>query len=155
MTKFYFAFGSNLHKKQMKNRCSDSEELEKLIIKDWQLLYRNGVATIERKLGSVVPGAIYKISKQDEKHLDRYEGYPRYYIKKYFKYNNRLIMFYVLPSIRAKMSLPSLRYFNTIMEGYCNWNLPVKDLYNSLKYTRKNLNKKSEKIKKTLDKALN
>lgn len=134
---YYFAFGSNLHKEQMDHRCLNNKPAYKLMIKDYQLLYRNGVATIEYKKGSIVPGIIYKISKADELNLDRYEGYPDYYIKKYFRYKNKTVMFYVLPEAKANISLPSLKYFNTIWTGYNNWNLPIKELFDSLKYTKK------------------
>ena len=133
----YFSYGSNLHKEQMNERCPDSFHIKKLIIQDFKLLYRNGVATIEFKKESTVAGAIYGISESDELALDRYEGFPKYYTKKFFKYRGELIMFYTLPSYKAKISMPSMRYFNTIEQGYKDWGLPLVNLYDSLLYTKK------------------
>ena len=51
----YFAFGSNLHKKQMKKRCKQSKYIGCYTLKNYKLVFRNfylggGVADIEKKL---------------------------------------------------------------------------------------------------------
>ncbi len=68
----YFAFGSNLHHKQMKKRCKKSVYIGCYSLKGYQLVFRNyyfggGVADIQKKKNSYVLGAIYKITKSDEK----------------------------------------------------------------------------------------
>ena len=50
----YFAFGSNLHHKQMKRRCKDSKYIGCYTLKGYKLNFRNyyfggGVADIEKK----------------------------------------------------------------------------------------------------------
>ena len=55
----YFAFGSNLHKKQMKRRCKDSRYIGCYTLKNYKLSFRTGswtegtmdggVADIEKK----------------------------------------------------------------------------------------------------------
>ena len=72
----YFAFGSNLHRKQMKKRCKDSKYIGCYTLKNYKLSFRtgalsagilkNGVADVERKKNSKVLGAIYKITKQEQ-----------------------------------------------------------------------------------------
>ena len=123
----YFAFGSNLHKKQMKRRCKDSKYIGCYTLKDYKLSFRTGnwsggtleggVADIERKKNSKVLGAIYKISKKDEKKLDIYEDYPHLYLKKYFKLYGTKVMFYYMPK-KTKHVPPSNRYLNIIKQGY-------------------------------------
>ena len=86
----YFAYGSNLHHKQMKMRCRDSKYLGCYTLKGYRLFFRNhyyggGVADVQKKKNSYVLGAIYEISKRDEKKLDIYEQFPKTYIKKYLK----------------------------------------------------------------------
>ena len=91
----YFAFGSNLNRKQMKRRCSDSKYVGCYTLKNYKLSFRTnnysggvidgGVADIQKKKKSKVLGAIYKISKKDEKKLDVYEDFPLLYVKKYLK----------------------------------------------------------------------
>ena len=76
-----------------------------------------GVADIEKKRNSKVLGAIYNISKRDEKKLDVYEDFPTLYIKKYFKILGKKVMFYYMPRKSRHVS-PSKRYLNIIIKGY-------------------------------------
>ncbi len=118
----YFAFGSNLYRKQMKRRCKDSKYIRCHKLKGYKINFRHmyyggGVADVERKKNSLVLGAIYKISKKDEKKLDVYEDFPNVYIKKYFKLLGRKVMFYYMPK-KSKFIPPSKRYLNLIIQGY-------------------------------------
>ena len=118
----YFAFGSNLNQKQMKRRCKDSKYIGCYSLKNYKLVFRNyflggGVADIQKDKNSTVLGAIYKISKKDEKELDVYEDYPKTYIKKYFKILGKKVMFYYMPK-KTKHIRPSKRYLNIIIQGY-------------------------------------
>ena len=124
----YFAFGSNLNQKQMKRRCKDSKYIGCYSLKNYKLVFRNyflggGVADIQKDKNSTVLGAIYKISKKDEKELDVYEDYPKTYIKKYFKILGKKVMFYYMPK-KTKHVPPSKRYLNLIIQGYkdCGYN---------------------------------
>ena len=118
----YFAFGSNLYQKQMKKRCKDSKYIGCHKLKGYKLVFRHlyyggGVADVEKKKNSTVLGAIYKITKKDEKKLDVYEDFPKVYIKKYFKLYGRKVMFYYMPK-KTKHVPPSNRYLNIIKQGY-------------------------------------
>ena len=124
----YFAFGSNLNQKQMKRRCKDSKYIGCYSLKNYKLVFRNyflggGVADIQKDKNSTVLGAIYKISKKDEKELDVYEDYPKTYIKKYFKILGKKVMFYYMPKKTMHVP-PSKRYVNLIIQGYkdCGYN---------------------------------
>ena len=117
----YFAFGSNLNQKQMKRRCRDSKYIGCYSLKNYKLVFRNyflggGVADVEKKKNSSVLGAIYKISKKDERELDIYEDFPKTYIKKYFRLLGKKVMFYYMPK-KTKHVLPSKRYLNLIIQG--------------------------------------
>ena len=118
----YFAFGRNLYQKQMKKRCKDSKYIGCHKLKGYKLVFRHlyyggGVADVEKKKNSTVLGAIYKITKKDEKILDVYEDFPKVYIKKYFKLYGRKVMFYYMPK-KTKTIPPSKRYLNLIIQGY-------------------------------------
>ena len=118
----YFAFGSNLNQKQMKRRCKDSKYIGCYSLKNYKLVFRNyflggGVADIQKNKNSTVLGAIYKISKKDEKELDVYEDFPKTYIKKYFKLLGKKVMFYYMPKKTMHVP-PSKRYLNLIIQGY-------------------------------------
>ena len=82
--KFYIAYGSNLSVAQMKVRTPDAVIVGTDILKNWRLLFRTFV-TIKKCKGYKVPVLVWKISPQDEKNLDRYEGYPKFYIKRNLK----------------------------------------------------------------------
>ena len=118
----YFAFGSNLNQKQMKRRCRDSKYIGCYSLQNYKLVFRNyflggGVADVEKKKNSSVLGAIYKISKKDERELDIYEDFPKTYIKKYFRLLGKKVMFYYMPK-KTRSIPPSKRYLNLIIQGY-------------------------------------
>ena len=115
----YFAFGSNLNRKQIKRRCKNSRFISRHILKNYQLVFRSkyGAADIQRKKGSSVLGAIYDINKTDEKKLDAYEEFPKVYVKKYFKILGKKVMLYYMSS-KTKQTEPSRRYLSSIIQGY-------------------------------------
>ena len=118
----YFAFGSNLNQKQMKKRCKDSKYIGCYSLKNYKLVFRNfylggGVADVQKQKKSTVLGAIYQISKSDEKKLDIYENFPKTYIKKYFKLLGKKVMFYYMPK-KTIQTPPSRRYLDLIIQGY-------------------------------------
>ena len=125
----YFAYGSNLNHKQMKKRCKDSRFIKKIILKNYVLTFRSkyGAADIEKKKGKNVYGALYNISKSDERKLDIYEDYPTLYTKMYFKNNNKLIMTYLMGK-KTKRTTPTFQYFATIKQGYTDCRINKKSL---------------------------
>ncbi len=130
---FYFAYGSNLHHLQMKKRCKDSIFLKKINLKDFRLTFRNMYADIEFKKNMVVIGALYEISKSDEKKLDIYEDYPIVYKKYYFSYYGKKVMTYTMTK-KTIFTFPSERYLNIIKKGYKDCNIDKKHLTNALKF---------------------
>ena len=128
----YFAYGSNLNHRQMKNiRCVGSKYLKTILLKDYKLsfchpnkLNKYGYANIVKKKGSKLPGAIWKITKKHEKILDHYEEFPKSYQKKYFYLNGEKIMFYIMRKYFIKK--PPKSYINTIKEGYQDCNIDIK-----------------------------
>ena len=129
----YFAYGSNLHHLQMKRRCKDSIFLKKINLKDFKLTFRSQyrAADIEPKKNSVVPGAIFQISKSDEKKLDVYEDYPILYKKYYFVFYGKKVMTYIMTKKTSFMH-PTERYLNIIKKGYKDCKLDNKYLKKAL-----------------------
>ena len=128
----YFAYGSNLHHLQMKRRCKDSIFLKKINLKDFRLTFRNMYADIEPKKNSIVQGALFKISKIDEKKLDVYEDYPIVYKKYYFTYYGKKVMTYTMTK-KTLFTYPTKRYLDIIKKGYKDCNLDYKYLNQGLK----------------------
>ena len=125
----YFAYGSNLHHFQMKRRCKDSTFIKKINLKDFRLTFRSKyrAADIEFKKNSIVPGALFKISKSDEKKLDVYEDFPVLYKKLYFPYYNKKVMTYIMVN-KTEFRYPTERYLNVVKRGYKDCKLDMKYL---------------------------
>tara|TARA_B100001109_G_scaffold136425_1_gene110966 strand:- start:335 stop:739 length:405 start_codon:yes stop_codon:yes gene_type:complete len=129
----YFAYGSNLNHLQMKRRCKDSVFLKKINLKDFKLTFRSKyrAADIENKKNSIVPGALFEISKSDEKKLDVYEDFPILYKKYYFFYYGKKVMTYTMVK-KTSFKFPTERYLNIVKRGYKDCNLDKKILYKAL-----------------------
>ena len=130
----YFAYGSNLNHLQMKRRCKDSKFLKKIKLKDFRLTFRSKyrAADIEVKKNSIVPGALFEISRNDEKKLDVYEDYPTLYKKYYFSYYGKKVMTYTMQK-KTTFKFPTERYLNVVKMGYKDCNLDRKFLMTALK----------------------
>jgi gamma-glutamylcyclotransferase (GGCT)/AIG2-like uncharacterized protein YtfP len=131
---FYFAYGSNLNHFQMKRRCKDSVFLKKINLTNFKLTFRSKyrAADIEPKKNSIVPGALFEISKSDEKKLDVYEDYPALYKKYYFTYYSKKVMTYTMTK-KTLFAYPTERYLNIIKRGYKDCNLDNHILKKALK----------------------
>jgi gamma-glutamylcyclotransferase (GGCT)/AIG2-like uncharacterized protein YtfP len=115
----------------MKKRCKDSIFLKKIKLKDFRLTFRNMYADIEYKKKSTIHGALFKISKIDEKKLDVYEDYPVVYKKIYFTYYGKRVMTYTMTK-KTLFTYPSERYLNIIKRGYKDCDLDRKFLKKAL-----------------------
>ena len=129
----YFAYGSNLHLFQMKKRCKDSVFLKKIKLTDFRLTFRSKyrAADIEPKKNSIVPGALFEISKSDEKKLDVYEDFPNLYSKHYFYYYGKKVMTYIMVN-KSPFRYPTVRYLNIVRRGYKDCGLDFKYLKKAL-----------------------
>ena len=129
----YFAYGSNLNLFQMKRRCKDSIFLKKYELKGYRLNFRSKyrAADIEKSKNSLVPGALFEISKTDEKKLDVYEDFPVLYKKLYFSYYNKKVMTYIMVN-KTEFRYPTERYLNVVKQGYKDCNLNISYLIKAL-----------------------
>ena len=129
--RYYLAYGSNLNIRQMLYRCPDAKPIGTAVIENHILYFRGSKTgsylTIEPKIGSKVPVAVWEISVADEMALDRYEGFPTYYFKYDFKVPvtmlksgktvNRKCFAYIMDEGHP-VGLPSERYLKTCLDGY-------------------------------------
>ena len=88
-------------------------------MKDFKLTFRSKyrAADIEYKKKSIVPGALFEISKSDEKKLDIYEGFPILYKKYFFYYYGKKVMTYTMTK-KTSFMFPTERYLNIVKRGY-------------------------------------
>ena len=131
MKRYYLAYGSNLDIWQMSLRCPTAVRVGTGEIKDYELLFKGSKTgsylTIEPKEGATVPVGVYTVTADDEKALDRYEGYPRFYYKKKLelpilderKHTERMVHAFVyIMHEKRPAGIPTHRYMDTCTRGY-------------------------------------
>ena len=146
--KLYIAYGSNLNLSQMKHRCPTARVIGTSELKDYKLVFRgsrhNAVATVEPCEGSIVPVLLWSIKPDDEKALDRYEGYPNFYDKAGVNIiigNHKTSAMIYIMTAGHRLGNPSDNYIKTIEEGYIDSGFDINILHNAIE---KNLNKIEE-----------
>ena len=132
---YYIAYGSNLNVNQMLRRCPDAVKIGASAIEDYKLVFRRGVLTIEPSEGMRVPVGVWAVSKADEESLDVYEGYPRLYVKQFFRLavNGKTVraMAYVMTP-GYQILPPSERYRNVCAEGYADFGFDTEVLMTAI-----------------------
>ena len=116
---YYFAYGTNLNKRIFLKKFKDAKIIKKYTLKNFKVVFRTKyvIPDLQKKLNSKARGLIYKINKDIEKKLDRYEDYPQLYLKKYFKYGKKKIMFYYMRKKSSPIK-PRGYYFKIMKDGY-------------------------------------
>ena len=134
MEKKYIAYGSNMNVEQMSRRCPNAKPIGKTVLQNYKLVFK-GVADIEKSESEEVPVVVWEITKECEKALDIYEGYPRLYRKEYVPIlingKTELAMVYVMNY--AKGAKPSEYYYNVIKQGYKDFDINIAPLEKALK----------------------
>jgi len=69
----YIAYGSNLHKRSMWQRCPSAIYRGKITLTNARLVFR-GVADLQIEKGAKCPAGVWEINEEDEGRLDSYEG---------------------------------------------------------------------------------
>jgi len=125
----YFAYGANLNLDGMNTRCPGNKPICKAVLKDYRFMFKS-VADIEEAVNHSVHGALYEITKEHLRSLDRFEGYPRLYIRKtvpVITEDGREVQAVVYQMTdRNQYSRPSQGYLLTILTGCQQWRLPMK-----------------------------
>jgi hypothetical protein len=138
--RYYLAYGSNLNIQQMAMRCKTAKPVGSVTLQNYELLFRgchgSAVATVEPRVGSSVPCALWLITPEDEKALDVYEGFPRLYRKEMLpvKYGKRKfrVMAYIMNDGHG-IAPPGMGYLRTIYNGYEDFGLDLLALDLALK----------------------
>ncbi len=132
--RYYIAYGSNLNIAQMRYRCPTARIIGTSEIPDYRLLFRGSrtgsYLTIEPYEGASVPVAAWEVSEEDERALDRYEGFPTFYYKKELRLpikgirtgvvRERAVFVYIMHEDRP-FGLPSRYYVDVCMRGYMDF----------------------------------
>ena len=139
MMKYYLAYGSNLNINQMLRRCPDAVKIGASVIEDYKLVFRRGILNIEPADGMCVPVGVWAVSESDEESLDVYEGFPRWYVKQFFRLvvNGKTVraMAYVMTPGHP-VSPPSRQYYRICAEGYTDFDFDMEPLRTALEKSR-------------------
>lgn len=139
--KLYLAYGSNLDKFQMSHRCPGAKAVGTGVIKDYRLMFKGSKTgsylTIEPAKGYKVPVGVWSVTPEDERMLDIYEGYPRFYYKADMRLpvtnfgsketKMRKAFVYIMHEDH-KLGKPSQTYMKTCAFGYRDFGFDLKIL---------------------------
>ena len=130
----YFAYGMNTNRAEMAQRCPGALSLGHARLVDRIFRFATHADVVKCK-GSYVDGVLWTIDDFHLNALDRLEGYPYYYNRRRLRvaHNDRIVMaetYYMQPGNLD--SLPSQSYFNMVVEGYNQHNIPLDQVYNSV-----------------------
>lgn len=113
-TMLYMAYGMNMNKGQMSIRCPAAKCLGGFYLPSHRLIMR-GVADFRSDADTVLPVALWEITRECLAALDRLEGYPHMYGRRYI--NGRWII-YDMNGNKGILTAPSRHYYEMIKEGY-------------------------------------
>jgi hypothetical protein len=145
MAKYYFSYGSNLNKAQMKRRCPKAVAVGPLEMPQAQLIF-NGVADVVWHATKSAVGGLWRITDECEAALDGFEGVALKGGGAYRKETIRVLvtvggveqeddaLIYVMN--RSIRRMPSTEYLATIREGFANFGLDKQFLRTALLDTK-------------------
>ena len=149
--KIYIAYGSNLNLPQMAQRCPTAKVLGATEMKDYELLFRGSrtgfYATVEPCDGKTVPVLLWSVKPQDEKSLDRYEGYPVFYEKETMALSldgEEVDAFVYVMTEGHQMGMPSQHYVDVIAEGYRSAGFDLNILQEAINQTAQRMSEEPE-----------
>jgi gamma-glutamylcyclotransferase (GGCT)/AIG2-like uncharacterized protein YtfP len=130
----YFAYGMNTNRAEMAQRCPGALSLGHARLVDRIFRFATHADVVKCR-GSYVDGVLWTIDDFHLNALDRLEGYPYYYNRRCLRvaHNDRIVMaetYYMQPGNLD--SLPSQGYFDMVVEGYNQHNIPLDQVYNSV-----------------------
>ncbi len=122
----YFAYGANLSRTHMRETCPTAEPVGRAVVRDHRLRFCR-FADLEPQPGAEAVGVIWRLTRADERALDRFEGFPILYRKE-----TRLavletgeavaVMVYLIN--RGRRAPPPGGYVAMIRSGYRDFALP-------------------------------
>ncbi len=128
---YYFAYASNMNRKQMQERCPDNKPLfratlpnYRLVFVDWSRQLRGGKASIRLHRGEKVLGAVYEVSEKCMSQLDKYESsYNRMKVTVYDEDGSPVEAVTYIKGVQPQDARPSQEYLAIIQQGYKDWGI--------------------------------
>ncbi len=130
---YYFAYASNLNQKQMKTRCPDSKPAFSatlphytMVFLGWSREWHGAKASLRVFRGEKVTGAVYEVTEQCLRQLDKFEaGYSRLKVTVFNEDNESVdaITYIKGGQIKVEEGKPSPEYLAIIKQGYKDWRI--------------------------------
>ena len=138
----YIAYGSNMVESQMAFRCPNARLIGMGYLPKHRLeFYLHATVEPSRTKGPGVPVAVWEIDEADERSLDRYEGFPRFYYKAELtlpitgirsgKVRTRPVFAYIMHEDRP-LGIPSQYYMKTCLDGYRSFGFDAEKLWDAV-----------------------
>ena len=144
--RIYIAYGSNMSEVQMAQRCPDAALMGTGRVDGYELLFKGSLtgcyATIEKKAGAFVPVVLWRISAADERRLDAYEGFPRFYYKRDVAVETENGVIYGLVYImheERQFGVPEGWYYQNMERDYHKLGFDLSILRNGLRHSRERM----------------
>lgn len=131
---FYFAYGSNLSLKQMKERVPGAKPRFRAVLPNYTVVFagysrrwRGGTASLRAMTGARLKGAVYELTEAEMRVLDRHEDCPNTYQRLSVKVVTEDDEFvdavtYIMRK-HAEETKPSQEYLAMIRQGYRDWRI--------------------------------
>lgn len=127
----YFAYASNLNKKQMAEHCPDAKPKIvatlpnfKIVFTGYSRIRRGAVATISGSKGDKVIGAVYEVTESCMRKLDTHEaGYKHLNVRVFTDSSEALDAVTYVKTQQEEEGRPSPEYLAVIQQGYRDWGI--------------------------------
>jgi gamma-glutamylcyclotransferase (GGCT)/AIG2-like uncharacterized protein YtfP len=122
----YFAYGSNMDLEQMKARCPGTRVMGvahlshyRMAFTRWSRSWKSGTADILPDFGKTVFGALYDLSLDDLKKMDKFADYPNSYIRQdvFVNFGDERLPALTYVARRLGVFLPSKSYIGKMVRG--------------------------------------
>lgn len=130
----YFAYGSNMKHRQMKQRCPSSRFIKRVYREGYRFVYdgysstwKGPVANIVKSQNSIVWGGLFEINEDNLAALDCYEGYPKSYDREIAKVkDDKGTIYDAINYLRKgeKVGAPHTAYQKRVIQGAKDCELP-------------------------------
>ena len=130
----YFAYGMNTNSQGMAQRCPGAVAFGSAKLLGHRFRF-SGPADVQRDRHSDVDGVLWDITEDCLTSLDTLEGYPYYYDRKWADVEFggevcKALVYYMNPGHRN--SPPSSGYFSMVLEGYEEFGVPTRQLWENV-----------------------
>lgn len=130
----YFAYGMNTNSQGMAHRCPGAVAFGRARLLGHRFRF-SGPADVQRDRFSDVDGVLWDITEDCLASLDTLEGYPWYYDRSWraveFQGTTvQALVYHMRPG--NKNSPPSSGYFATVIEGYEEFGVPTRQLWENV-----------------------